>query len=76
MRSAMRSLAVLAISLTPLAGCATGVSDRACPPLRVYSREEQAQAADELDRLGPGSTTGRFMADYGTLRDAVRAMCR
>ncbi|WP_325406713.1 hypothetical protein [Parvibaculum sp.] len=44
--------------------------------MRDYTRAEQAAAADELDRLGPGSTTGRFMADYAGLRDQARAACR
>ncbi|WP_293552656.1 hypothetical protein [Parvibaculum sp.] len=66
----------LAISLTPLNGCATGASDAACLNVRPYTAAEQAAAADELDRLGPQSMTGKFMADYGRLRDEARAMCR
>lgn len=66
----------LAISPMLLAGCATGVSDATCLPLRSYTAAEQAQVADELDRLGEQSMTGKFMADYGRLRDEARAMCR
>jgi hypothetical protein len=65
----------LAISLTPLNGCATEASD-ACLTVRAYTAAEQAAVADELDRLGVASMTGTFMADYGRLRDEVRAMCR
>lgn len=65
----------LAISLMSLAGCATGVSEPGCIPLRSYTPAEQAAMADELDRLGPASMTGRFLADYATLRDGLRAAC-
>ncbi|HUD52859.1 MAG TPA: hypothetical protein VMR03_15235 [Parvibaculum sp.] len=67
---------LLAISPMLLGGCATGLSETGCLHLRDYTRAEQAAAADELDRLGPGSTTGRFMADYAGLRDQARAACR
>jgi hypothetical protein len=67
---------VLAISLMPLNGCATGASDAACLTVRPYTAAEQAAVADELDRMGGQSVTGKFMADYGRLRDEARAMCR
>jgi hypothetical protein len=60
----------------PLGGCAREIFDAPCLTVRTYSAAEQAAAADELDRLGPHSATGRFMADYGRLRDEARAMCR
>ncbi|HEY4343029.1 MAG TPA: hypothetical protein VGN05_01675 [Parvibaculum sp.] len=44
--------------------------------MRPYAAAEQAAAADELERLGPQSMTGKFIADYGRLRDEARAMCR
>lgn len=76
MRYAKRGALALAISLTPLNGCATGASDAACLSVRPYTAAEQAAVADELDRLGAQSATGKFMADYGRLRDEARAMCR
>ena len=76
MRSWMRCGAVLAISPMLLAGCATGPSEPVCPEVRSYTAAEQAAVAGELDRLGPQSMTGRFMADYGMLRDEARAACR
>ncbi len=58
-----------------LASCAeAGSSFVACPRLRAYTVQEQTQAALELARLGGGSMIGRMMADYGALRDAVRAV--
>jgi hypothetical protein len=59
----------------PLNGCATEASD-VCLTVRTYTAAEQAAVADELDRLGPQSVTGKFMADYGRLRDEARAICR
>lgn len=67
---------LLAISPILLSGCATELSETGCLHLRDYTSAEQAAVADELDRLGPGSATGRFMADYGSLRDQARAACR
>lgn len=75
MRSTTRFFAALAISPMLLAGCATETSEPACLHLRDYNAAEQAAVADELDRLGPMSATGRFIADYGALRDQVRAAC-
>jgi hypothetical protein len=71
-----RASLVLAISLTPLNGCATGTSDATCLTVRSYAAAEQATVADELERLGPQSMTGEFIADYGRLRDEARAMCK
>lgn len=60
-------------------GCATAGSD-ACPREVEYSRQQQEQAADEqaeiVKALGrEGVIVGRFMPDYGRLRDQARA-CR
>jgi len=76
MQYAKRAILVLAISLMPLNGCATGAFDGPCLSVRPYTAAEQATVAEELERLGPMSMTGRFMADYGRLRDEARAMCR
>lgn len=76
MRYATRVILVLAISLTPLNGCAMGPSDAICLSIRSYTVTEQAAVADELEQLGPQSVAGKFMADYGRLRDEARAMCR
>lgn len=75
MRSTTPFFVVLAISWMPFAGCATAISEAPCLSLETYSTAEQAAVADELDRLGPASATGRFMADYGLLRAEVRAAC-
>ncbi len=75
MRSMRPFFAVLAISPMPFAGCATATSEPPCLFVETYSTAEQAAVADELDRLGAMSATGRFIADYGLLRDEVRAAC-
>lgn len=75
MRSMRQFFAVLAISPMPFAGCATAISEVPCLSLESYSTAEQAAVADELVRLGPMSATGRFVADYGLLRDQARAAC-
>ncbi|HEX7776319.1 MAG TPA: hypothetical protein VF449_07305 [Parvibaculum sp.] len=69
-------MTALAISLMPLSACATAASDTACLHPRAYTKTEQAEVADELEKLGPTSTAGKFIADYGTLRDEARAMCK
>lgn len=76
MRSAKRWLRLLTISPMLCAGCAAGPSETPCLHLRDYTATEQAAVADEIERLGSGSSTGRFMADYAGLRDQVRAACR
>ena len=53
------------------------------PPLVDYTSEIQTRAADEFDKLGPPcardtviencSAVARFVMDYGTLRDKIRA---
>lgn len=68
-------LVALGLGATLLSGCATAHFDVACPSLVEYSREDQVRAADELDSLPADSALGRFMADYGRLRQQVRA-CR
>tara|TARA_R110002124_G_scaffold24344_1_gene89291 strand:- start:172 stop:606 length:435 start_codon:yes stop_codon:yes gene_type:complete len=53
------------------------------PPIVDYTSEIQVRAADEFERLGPPcardtvtqncSAAARFIMDYGTLRDKIRA---
>jgi|TARA_R110002111_G_scaffold224720_1_gene286313 uncharacterized protein YceK len=53
------------------------------PPIVDYTSEIQVRAADEFERLGPPcardtvtencSAVARFVMDYGTLRDKIRA---
>lgn len=53
------------------------------PPLVDYTSEIQTRAADEFEKLGPPcardtvtencSALARFVMDYGTLRDKIRA---
>jgi len=40
----------------------------ACPPVVEYSREFQAQAAEELATLPDGSAVVEMMGDYAVLR--------
>jgi hypothetical protein len=53
------------------------------PPIVDYTAEIQTRAADEFERLGPPcardivtencSAVARFVMDYGTLREKIRA---
>jgi hypothetical protein len=54
-----------------LAGCAPAGSS--CPPVVPYDAATLSRVADELDRLGPDSVTARLIADYGVLREQLRA---
>ncbi|EKE18001.1 MAG: hypothetical protein ACD_10C00171G0001, partial [uncultured bacterium] len=59
-----------------LSACAMGGSDgltHACPPVVVYSRSEQSQAAAEVARLAKDSPLLRLLSDYAVLRDQARA---
>lgn len=75
MRNAVLLPALLLIAMLSLAACATGASDpHAVLPVPVeYSRAFQAQLADELESLPPGSALERAMIDYGRLRAELRA---
>ncbi|MGZ9112935.1 MAG: hypothetical protein ACXW3X_18175, partial [Rhodoplanes sp.] len=67
-------LAVLAIAVSLLTGCATERSDGApCPPVAAYSPEFLARAADELDVLPPGSAIEQMLIDYQVMWDQARA---
>lgn len=62
-------------------GCATDGSNPPpavqviCPAIRDYDPVTQKQAARELRNLPKGSVVTGMIADYGDLRDQVRA-CR
>ena len=63
---------LLLIGALSLAGCAGAGSD-VLPPLKAYSPETQAKAADELEALPEGAVLPMFMADYAVLREQIRA---
>ena len=44
----------------------------ACPPVIEYSREFQAQAAEELALLLEGSAVTEMLSDYAVMRDRSR----
>jgi hypothetical protein len=56
-----------------LSGCATGISEpriaTICPPVVEYSREFQAQAAEETDLLPEGSAIIEMLSDYAVMRE-------
>lgn len=65
---------LLAAALLSLGGCATAVSDPgACPVPVVYSRDQQARAAAELEALPDGSVLALMVEDYGRERARLRA---
>lgn len=69
-------LPLLAAALLSLNGCATAVSDSGtCPVPVVYSRDQQARAATELEALPDGSVLALMIEDYGRERARLRA-CR
>lgn len=73
--SKRRSLLNIATRIALLIVCATALSNcqtTGCPPLTMYSKEFQAKAAVEIDRLPTGSPTKQLVSDYGKLRDACR----
>jgi len=71
-----RRLVALALATIWLSGCATGASDLTglgvCPPVVEYSREFQAQAAEELTLLPQGSAIAEMLADYAVMREQAR----
>ncbi len=73
----MRRLAVLAIALSLLSGCATVGSEpviaTVCPPVVEYPNEVQVRAAEELALLPETSAIVEMLADYGVIRDQARA---
>lgn len=75
----MRRRVALVLVTIWLSGCATGASNGSrlatCPPVVEYSRELQAQAAEEMDLLPENSAVADMMADYAVMRAQARA-CR
>ena len=72
----MPRLAVLAIAMSLLAGCATARSDGGgCPPVPAYSREFLARASAELQQSPPGAAIEQLLGDYQVMRDQAR-VCR
>jgi hypothetical protein len=57
-----------------LSGCAS--PGPACPPVVAYTPAEQQQAAAELRAPPAKPMLGRMVADYGTMRDRVRSVCK
>lgn len=45
----------------------------ACPPVKDYTKTEQARAKTEVDALAPAAILRTFIDDYKLLRDASRA---
>ena len=72
-----RRLAVLVIVTSWLTGCATAGFEAnglaACPRVVEYSREFQAQAAEELAMLPDESAIVQMMGDYAVIRDQAHA---
>ena len=74
MTSSRLPLAVLAIAVSLLAGCATEPTDGSpCPPVVAYGRDFLARAGDELDSLPAGSAIEQMLADYQVMREQARA---
>lgn len=74
----MRTLGLalaLPLSATALSSCET-IRPAACPPVKEYTKAEQAQAKQEVDQLSPGAILRTFIDDYKLLRDAARACAR
>jgi outer membrane murein-binding lipoprotein Lpp len=71
--------ASLALAALLLAGCASALPPAppavVCPALVEYDQATRNRAADEVERLPPGSALAGMIADYAALRAAVRA-CR
>jgi len=74
----MRTLAALALAAMLLTGCQAAPSNTTtvvCPSIVEYDRATQQRAAQELRRMPADAELPRMFADYGRLRDQVRA-CR
>jgi outer membrane murein-binding lipoprotein Lpp len=73
----MRALMGCLVGAALLAGCASRevavVDPRLCPPVKAYSKQEQAQMARDLDQTPP--SIQKAFIDYGKMRDQARA-CR
>lgn len=45
-----------------------------CPPLVEYSKDDQAAAARDIERLGRPSAASKMVSDYGRLRKQCRVV--
>lgn len=63
------------IAMLSLSACAMGGSDvqTTCPPVVEYSQADLVRAADEVEELPEGAVLTGMLADYGVLREQVRA---
>lgn len=72
----MRRRVALGLVAIWLSGCATVSSDvgrlAACPPVVEYSREFQAQAAEELTLLPEGSAIAVMLSDHTVMLERIR----
>ena len=72
--------ALVFITAVALSGCASVPSDppttyvSRCPPLKQYTRTQQTQLADELQKLPAGSVVGAVVGDFYQMRKACRAI--
>ncbi|KPU84843.1 hypothetical protein JI58_01280 [Marinosulfonomonas sp. PRT-SC04] len=66
---------LLLIAALLLNGCVKPSSE-ALPPVKEYSPQVQAKAADELEALPAGAVLPLFIADYAVLRAQVRALIK
>ena len=67
------------IAMLWLTACAMGGSEslgHVCPPVVVYSADDQARAADEVATLPESAMIVRMLIDYAGLRDQARACAR
>ena len=67
---------LLAAVMSLSTGCASGVSNTACPPLRNYTEDFNARLAGELEQLPGDSALAAAMLDYTALRDQLRVCQR
>ncbi|ETW12706.1 hypothetical protein ATO8_11829 [Roseivivax marinus] len=71
-----RRRVALVLATIWLSGCATDTFDvarlGACPPVVEYSREFQAQAAEELTLLPEESAIAVMLSDYAVMREQAR----
>ena len=68
----MLKLRHAALMLLALPGACATVNSNACPPLKPYDTATQLRAADDLERLPPGSPVPGMIGDYGLLREQCR----
>jgi hypothetical protein len=73
-------IVALVIAMSWLKGSATAgfetVGVAACPPVVEYSREFQAQAAEEMASLPESSAIVEMLSDYPVMRVQARACIR